>query len=292
MPATLICGRQPGMTALITAQIHSGEYPGTPAIIRTALEIDPAQLKGNLILVHCVNTSGFWARSNGRLPEDGANLNGCYPGRADGTPGERIADYFVKELFPHIDFLLDLHSGGQQEPLTPCLFFPCHKKVRAQSLSAAAVLDIPYLIESSASTGEYSYAAAYMDIPGLLLERGHCGSCHENWIHAYQRDIRLLLQHMGMYDFGESHATCKKTVYHKTIYMTAGEQGLWYPAIQENQRVEQGQLLGHTEDFFGRPLAEYRAEAEGTVFYYTSGLSVLPGSPLVAYGVTSSASPL
>ena len=57
LPATLICGKEPGKTVVVTAQIHAGEYNGTPAVIQAAKEIDPEKLKGSLVLMHCVNTS-------------------------------------------------------------------------------------------------------------------------------------------------------------------------------------------------------------------------------------------
>ena len=286
-PATLLCGGEPGDTLLITAQIHSGEYPGTPALIQVSREIQADKLRGNLLLLPCVNLSGFWARSSALVPEDGFNLNAGYPGRAGGTPGERIADYFVREIFPHVDFVLDLHSGGQQEPLTPCLFFVGDEAVREASLAAARTLEIPYLIQSYAANGEYSYAASQLHIPGLLLERGCCGFCRREWIDAYRRDIHLLLQHRGMYQFDEPAAVCRRTIYPRTVYLTAREQGLWYPAVTENTPVEKGQLLGHTEDFWGNLLREYYAEGDGIVFYYTCGLSVVEGTPLAAYGLTA-----
>ena len=80
IPTTLICGARPGKTVLVTAQIHSGEYPGTPAVIHIARDIDPGELYGNLILMHCVNVSGFWRKEPTVIPEDGFNLNGDYPG--------------------------------------------------------------------------------------------------------------------------------------------------------------------------------------------------------------------
>ena len=123
LPATLICGKEPGKTLVVTAQIHAGEYNGTPAVIQTAREIDPGKLKGNLLLMHCVNTSGFWKQHWRTLPEDGFNLNSGYPGRPGGTAGERLADWFVKEIFPEADFLLDLQGGSVNEPLTPACFF-------------------------------------------------------------------------------------------------------------------------------------------------------------------------
>lgn len=284
MPSTIICGAKPGKTVLITAGIHAGEYPGIPAVIRTARDIDPAQVTGNILMVHCVNTSGFWARTDCLVAEDGGNLNANYPGASDGTVSQRIADYFVTKIFPCVDFVVDLHSGSQQEPLTPCLFFPKWEKVREEALNAARALDIPYLIQSMAKTGEYSYAAHSMGIPALLLERGHSGFCEEAWIDGYCRDLRLLLKHLGCYPY-DGRSSVEKHVFVKAVYQEAEEDGVWYCNVTPNAAVKKGQLLGRTEDFFGNVLHEYYAEADGIVFYHCCGLSVKTGRNLVAYGI-------
>lgn len=286
MPSTIICGAKPGKTLLITAGIHSGEYPGVPAVIRTAEEIDPDQVTGNILMIHCVNTSGFWARTDCLVAEDGGNLNANYPGAPDGTVSQQIAHYFVAQIFPYVDFVVDLHSGSQQEPLTPCLFFPKWEKVREEALNAAKALDIPYLIQSSAKTGAYSYAAYAMGIPALLLERGYSGFCEEVWIDDYRNDLRLLLNHLGSYAY-DRQSTVEKHVFVKSVYLEAVEDGLWYCNVKPNDTVKKGQLLGHTEDFYGNVLHEYYAEADGTVFYHCCGLSVKAGRNLVAYGVES-----
>lgn len=284
MPATILCGAKEGKTVLITAGIHAGEYPGIPAVIRTAQVLDPKKISGNIIFIHCVNTSGFWARTDCVLPEDGGNLNADYPGSSDGSITQRIADYFVKEIFPKINFCCDLHSGSQQEPLTPCLFFPKWKAVREESLAAAKSLSIPYLIQSSSKSGEYSYAAGCMNIPGFLLERGHSGFCTEEWIEGYCRDLKLLLSHLGCIE-SLPIPDIQRHVYTKTIYQEAEEAGVWYCNVESNERVKKGQILGRTEDFFGNVLHEYYAEDDGIVFYHACGLSVKRGRNLVAYGV-------
>lgn len=285
LPATLICGRESGKTLIVTAQIHAGEYNGTPAVIQAANEIDPEKLKGNLVLIHCVNTSGFWRQNWRTLPEDGFNLNSDYPGRADGTTGEKLADWFEKEIFPKADFLLDLHGGSVNEPLTPCLFFPKAEKVTEESLAAAKALDVPYLIASRATGGEYSYAANYHGVPGLLLERGYGGYCKDEWIAGHKRNIYLLLRHLGMYESEEPEVDYEPRVYERVIYLESEKSGLWYPAVKENDRVKKGQLLGSLEDFFGNVVQEFYAEGDGVVFYYTGGLAVREGDSLVAYGL-------
>jgi len=286
MPVTLINGAKPGKTVLITAAIHGDEYPGIAASIQVAKEIVPADVTGRILIFPCVNTGGFRERARD-VPEDGANLNANYPGNPAGTVGERIADFFVREVFPQTDFVIDLHSGGAMEPLTPCLFFPAAAgaRVRNEAEEAARATDIPYLIASAASTGEYSYAASAMGIPGLLLERGHGGLCKDTWVKAYDKDIRLLLRHLDVYPFNDGGNICSKKVYRKTVYLSAEQNGLWYPYISADRHVLKGDALGRMEDFWGNIIAEYRAEAEGTVFYYTGSLAVKQNQPLVAYGL-------
>ena len=280
-PCTVIAGKEEGKTVLITAQIHSGEYPGTPALIRLAERLDPAELKGTLILIPCVNITGFYAGTNAYVPEDHGNLNAAYPGDPDTVTG-RIAQYFVQELFPHADFVLDLHSGGMNEALIPCLFFPA-LKCTEESLHIAEQLDIPYLVPSYNTAGEMSYAANVMGIPGLLLERGYGGMCEEEWIRAYERDLDLFLCAMGMKEYADTD-TCEKKIFQKAYYTQAQETGLWFPAVHAGQTIKKGELLGRTEDFRGRLLREYSAEADGIVLYYRIGMNAVQGDPRAADG--------
>ncbi len=285
IPATLICGAQEGMTLLVTAQIHAAEYNGTAAVTELAAAVDPAKLKGNLILIHCVNTSGFWQQYPRFIPEDHVNLNADYPGRADGTIGQQIAAWFVKEVFPQVDFIADLHGGGISEILEPCIFYPRAEKVTDCALSAAKALNTRYLLASSNSVGEYGYAANHMDIPGLILERGYGAFVKEEWIKGHRESVELLMDHFGMYPLEHPHQPTPKKIYLRSEYLEADIRGVWYPAVQVNQPVKKGELLGRLGDFFGNTIREYRAAADGTVIYYTGGMSVLEGDALVAYGL-------
>lgn len=284
IPATLICGAQEGKTLLITAQIHAGEYNGTAAVTRLAKKIEPETLRGNLFLIHCVNTSGFWQQQPRFIPEDHVNLNADYPGRKDGSIGQQIAAWFVGEIFPQVDFIADLHGGGMCEALAPCLFFPRALKVRDAALEAARSMNIAYLVESSNSVGEYGYAANYMDIPGFILECGYGGLVREEWVRQVQECMELLMEHLGMYPTSAKR-NCYQTIFRKAEYLESPRAGVWYPAVQEGQNVKKGQLLGELGDFFGTITKQYFASADGTVLYYTAGMCVLEGDPLVAYGL-------
>ena len=287
IPATALCGMEDRMTVVITAGIHSDEYPGIAASIKLASELDPLQLKGRLLIIHCMNISGFWAHSPAVVPEDGTNLNRIYPGCPNGGVGDRIADYIVREVFPHADFLIDLHSGGLMEPLTPLLFLPAeeaNEKLHRISISAAQATDIPYLISSNDSRGHCGYAAKHMEIPVLVIERGHSGLCLEEWVQGHLKDLRLLLHHFGLYRMNDPYQICGKKHFREASYLVSDVKGLWYPAIQENMYVKKGELIGRTEDFYGGRIKEYYADTDATVFYYACGLAANIGDILVVMG--------
>lgn len=281
MPAFLIAGKEEGKTILVTAQIHSGEYPGTPAVIRIGKSVDPEEMKGNMILMPCVNVTGFQSGYNTRIPEDDGNLNADYP--AAGKPvTDSISSFFMKEVFPKTDFILDLHSGGLSEPLTPCLFYPA-LSVTEESLAVGKKLDIPWLVASENKKGHFSYAAHVMNIPGLLLERGFGSLCEEDWIHAYENDIRLAMDALGILSCGYC-GTCAKEVIRSVRYLPFEEDGLWYSKVKPGEEIVKGQILGHTEDYFGNILQEYTAKEDGIVLYGNGGLKAAKGHLAAAYG--------
>ena len=281
IPATLICGAKPGTTLLVTASIHAGEYVGIPAAIDAANRIDPAELAGNLILMHSVNASGNLSHHYRTVPEDGFNLNNGYPGRADGSVGERIAAWFVREIFSNVDFIFDLHGGSPEEVMTPLVFFPNCPKVREAALAAAKSLSLRYALESVAQTGEYSYAANALGIPGLLMERGNGLYCTAEDVREETDEIFRLLDHLAMLPYDAAQTPTR--VFRESVYLEADRRGLWYPAVQKDTDVRRGDPLGVITDYFGRVLREYFAEDDGRVVYYTQGLAVEAGDALVAY---------
>lgn len=62
LPVTVINGTQPGETLLITAGIHGGEYPCIEAATQLAQKINPADVKGQIVIINCVNMAAFYDR--------------------------------------------------------------------------------------------------------------------------------------------------------------------------------------------------------------------------------------
>ena len=71
IPVTIINGEKDGKIVLITSGIHGGEYPGIQTAIELAQEINPADVRGAVIILHPVNTQAFLQRVASVIPEDG-----------------------------------------------------------------------------------------------------------------------------------------------------------------------------------------------------------------------------
>ena len=98
IPITTIRGAAPGPVLALIAGNHGYEYPPILALQRLRTLIDPARLKGTVIMVHVANMPSFLGRTVYFSPVDGKNLNRVYPGRKDGTVSERIAYSITTEV--------------------------------------------------------------------------------------------------------------------------------------------------------------------------------------------------
>src|SRR2546428_8305091 len=119
MPAFVIRGRQPGPTLAVTGGIHAAEYPGIASATRLAREVDPAALRGTLIVVSPVNSPGFYERSMYTNPVDGKNINRTFPGDPAGSAAQRVTHFLTTALITGADAYIDLHGGDLIEGLVP-----------------------------------------------------------------------------------------------------------------------------------------------------------------------------
>ena len=274
IPVTLINGAKEGKSLLITAGVHGGEYPCIKAAIEIAKEINPADVCGNIIIVHPVNVEAFFKRTPAVVPEDNKNLNSIFPGKKDGTIAEKIAYIIVNEMQSKADFHLDIHGGDLNEALTPHLYYAgkAELKIINKIKEVAAVLDVKYMVKSISGT------------PSMLLERGGMGLCLTEDVKAYKKDLYSVLNKMEILVTEE---TIKEEIpidITEANYLEALNEGCWTSFVEAGELISKGQVLGEVTDFFGNLVDRYYAEFNGVVMYHTVALAVAKDSPLVAYG--------
>src|ERR1700760_4261094 len=89
-PAIEVTGDAPGPLLSVVAGVHGCEYASMAGLRRWAGGLAGRPLRGTVRAVPVVNLPAFWARSPFVVPEDGKNLNRCFPGSPDGTLAERL----------------------------------------------------------------------------------------------------------------------------------------------------------------------------------------------------------
>jgi predicted deacylase len=115
IPVSVVNGAAPGPVLALIAGTHGTEYTPILALQELLPELDPAAIRGAVILVHMANPIAFHAR---RLAEgDPDDLNESFPGDPEGTPSERLAWALSQEVVERATHLIDMHAGDGNEQL-------------------------------------------------------------------------------------------------------------------------------------------------------------------------------
>lgn len=287
IPMTVLNGKNPGKTGLITAGIHSEEFVGIESAIRLAGELREDQLFGKLYILHPLNLPGFRSSiRNSMVPEDGKNLNRVFPGKKEGSLSERIAYTVMSAFSEGIDFAIDLHGGQVHEELLPHVYFlgESKEKVKETSLLMARHCKVPYIIQSKTTTGGLYNCLSMQGVPSILLERGCQGRWSEEEVKEDLEDLKNLLRLQGMVKDGIAPELRAGEIMQNLIYVNSPYEGCWYPKKKPGEKVSLGEVLGEIRDYHGEKLWELRAEKEGHLLYQISFLSVHKDEELAVYG--------
>lgn len=278
-----IKGDAPGKTLVVTAGVHGCEYVGIQAVRELATEIKASELSGSVLFIPLINESGFYEGARQIVPEDGENLNRCFPGDEKGSITWKMAKALEEYLYKKADFLIDLHGGDVNESMTPLVFFPAGAgaKIEQKTREAVKRLSIEYCIQSRAENGLYSYAAK-CNIPSLLIERGGGGKWTAAQVEACKQNVREIMDFLNIKKYEKNHKSSVEISH--TSYEEAAGKGFWYCMKGAGEAVKRHELLGRLTDDSGEIIKEYRAEFDGVALYLTHALGVRKGDPLIAYG--------
>src|SRR5260370_3278855 len=81
--------------------------------------LEGRDLRGRVVAVPVLNLPAFRARSPFVVPDDGKNLNRCFPGDPAGTLADRLAHATFPRPISGSDALVDVHAGDMGAALGP-----------------------------------------------------------------------------------------------------------------------------------------------------------------------------
>ncbi|MDQ7819076.1 MAG: succinylglutamate desuccinylase/aspartoacylase family protein [Armatimonadota bacterium] len=287
VPAVVIRGADDGPTLTITAGVHAAEYAGIAAAIRLGQELDPARLRGTLIIVSLINTPGFYERSMYVNPRDGKNINRIFPGDMAGSPSERVTHFLTNELIKGSDAYIDLHGGDMIESLIP---FAIYQQTGNAGLDRSAetmaeAFDLDYVIAAppDAVPGASYVAAARLGIPAIIAEVGQQGVLDRASVERHVRGVTNVMVRLGMLQ-GQLVLRASPRRLSRFLWVRAPVEGAFYPAVTTGQMVERSQIIGEVRDLFGDLLAVLEAPANGVVLFMVTALAVRKDDPLFGIG--------
>jgi uncharacterized protein len=284
LPMWLINGNADGPTLVVTAGVHAAEYASIAAALDLGRSLETENLRGRVIVVPVMNMPAFTARSIYICPLDGKNLNRVFPGDAQGTASQQIADWVFRNVIREADYYVDLHGGDLVEALVPfTIFFRSgNDHVDQISLEMAKTFGIRYLV-SSETPGSTFCAASRTAIPSILAESGGQGIWTPEDVARHTNGLNRLMCHLGMIPGGAPEPV-PFTLLERFLWLRSEHTGFWYPSVAVNETVTAGQHLGHVKNCEGRVLQTAVSPADGVVLFIVSSLAINEADPLLAVG--------
>jgi predicted deacylase len=274
-----------GPTLALIAGVHGCEYASIAAVGEVVRRLEAEDLSGRVIALPVANVSAFQQRTPFVTPEDGKNLNRCFPGRADGTYSEALAHHLF-ELISRSDYLIDLHGGDLVEALEPFVLYD-ESPVEDAARSMAAAFGLPYAICSPRAErieGTTVAAAADAGIPGIVAEAGGRGLLEQEATRALVRGVENVLRSLAMLA-DEPLATEETTLFRRFFWLYSRANGWWEPTVHVGQTVDEGTVLGRVNDLLGDELEQIVTPHAGVVLFMTSVPAVQNEGVLMGLGV-------
>ncbi len=294
VPVLDVTGTGDGPRLTVLAGVHGCEYASMAGLRGWLKSLAGRELRGRIVAVPVLNVPAFRARSPFVVPDDGKNLNRCFPGDPAGTLADRLAHATFTQLIEGSDALIDMHAGDMVEALEPfALYDAGPSQTRARDLATAYGLG--YVVRQDAGpgravAGSTSAAAAQAGIPAIIAEAGGRGLLEQAAIDAHIRGLDRVLARLGMADDdatrrAEAGDVPPASYLSRFLWLRCDTEGWWEPAVGVGEQVAEGQMLGTVSSIDGTRVQEtIAAPAAGVPLFMTSSPAVAAGGLLLGLG--------
>ena len=288
LPCFEAAGERDGPHLCLLGGIHGGEYSSIAAVTRFMNELDTSELAGRITAVPIVSMPSFQARLAFVMPQDGKNLNRCFPGSYDGTFSDVLARHIFDELIAPSDFLLDLHGGDMVEALEPFSLYD-ESPVEERARGLAVAFGLRYVVRSAPTvapiSGTTTSAAAAAGVPAVIAEAGGCGFLEQEAVRLHLDGLANALRHMKMLEGDVTPPRADMRSVGRFVWLRSTQAGWWEPDVQAGSELRAGERLGTVRSLFGEVIERIPAPEDGVVLFLTSSTAVGADGLLLGLGV-------
>jgi predicted deacylase len=282
-PVGTVHGAGDGPTLAVLGGMHGSEFCGIEAAIRLFKRVDPARLRGTLMVGMIYNLPAFQNNLGFVVPQDGNNPGRTFPGKPEGSYSQVMAHHFSQEFLSKADYFVELHGGDIPEALVPFIYVPItgNEAVDEKSKAMAQAYNIALIVHgkvqpTSPTPSSAFVATARRGVPAILTESGQQGILNLEDAERHLTGLRNVLVHLGMMD-GKIVDTVQRMISEEHIAIRSEYEGMWYPSVKLGEWAKQDQVIGRIRDYFGEPIADVKAVCDGHI-------TVIRTSPNTAIG--------
>lgn len=273
-----------GPRLLVTGGNHGDELEG-PLVARRLIEwLQKEQICGRVIVLPVLNPLAVeaWSRNT---PLDGLNLNRIFPGRADGSVTQRIADAVFRVLLPMADTVFDLHSFGPRWDFPPAATTHpiADPDLMARTVRMAEAFKLPLTLvwQHNDTVGMFDIVAQNRGKVFVCAEFGG-GTVGPNNLAIYEAGVRNAIIALGLVEGKAESSTfreqksCQTLETHPSDELKSPAAGIFEPRRSVFDEVKQGDVIGilHSMDSLTAESIDICAPGPSIVLGIASGAHV------------------
>lgn len=265
-PIHVFRGTERGPVLLVMAGLHGDELNGVEAIRRLITKDKLQPKRGTVIAIPVLNVYGFLNFS--RDVPDGKDVNRSFPGNKNGSLASRVAWHFMEEVFPFINYGLDMHTGGASRsnyPQIRCLMNNERNEALAKAFAPPFILNAPLRDKSLRKAAELNGKSI------IVYEGGEALRLDEHSIKEAMNGALRLMHHLKMIDASPPPTTPSITL-SKTSWVRARAAGLFRYTVKNGDAVKKNQQLATISDPFG----DFEIKVKSPVTGYIIGVNNMP----------------
>jgi predicted deacylase len=287
IPVLVINGTSEGRRIFIQSAVHGVEVNPIESLRRVVAEIDPEELRGQIVAVTVANPLGFRHHSRRNIT-DSEDINRVWPGDKDGGLAERIACEIWTKAVEGSDLVVDLHTG-----YSSMITHTVYAEGDPASEELARCFGTEFLIkeeqdeawEQARFSGKLRSVANAHGIPAITPELGGFSKFEGNRIQAGVIGLTNVLVNYGFVR-GEVASPRRQTVIRNHLTrITANSGGIFVATVDPGTEVWETQELGYIYSPRDFEIVEtVRAPFDAIVVFHAENPIVNTGDTLVNLG--------
>jgi predicted deacylase len=280
VPVIIERAKVDGPTVLLMAGMHGDEINGVEIIRRVIRKGFNKPQVGTIICLPVFNIFGFLNLKR-ELP-DGRDLNRSFPGSESGSLAAQFAFHFMKEIAPHVDYVIDFHTGSAQRNNFPQIRCVLDNE---ESVALARIFNPPYILNSSYISKTIRESISKLDKKMLLFEGGKTNSIEEFIVEEGLNGVKRFLSHLGMRTFKIDISKDRTPVIlSESRWMRSPNSGMFQATVTNGARVTKGEVIGIVTDPYGKIERKVKAHSDGYIICLNESPVVYKGDAIFHIG--------